>query len=384
MRLREPHAAPRVSPGDRPAEEVRIMILDLPQWTSLLLVLIAVPALALAALELVHALLDRLMQARGAPVLKRVLQDGRVAVRVTVALFAAVAVLPAADLPGATTAWLDRILGLLLAGALGWALTRKTGALFDAYIDLSRSGGENDLLMRRRRTQLVVFRRFAVSAGLLLTLGLVLTAIPPVRAIGLSLFASAGVAGIVAGIAARPAVSNLIAGLQLAVTQPIRIGDAVLVEGAWGHVEEIGSTFVTVTTWDQRSLIVPLTYFLEKPISNWTRNSTRLLDTVFIYLDYGVPVEALRAQAKEILKSTPLWDCRVFAVQVTELRERSMEVRILMSAANAGDMFDLRCLVRERLVEWLAREHPQALARDRVELSWAHRDGAEGGVRAAA
>jgi small-conductance mechanosensitive channel len=255
----------------RPAEEVRLMILDLPQWTSLLLVLIAVPALALAALDLVHALLDRLMQARGAPVLKRVLRDGRVAVRVTV-------------------------------------------ALFDAYIDLSRSGGENYLLMRRRRTQLVVFRRFAVSAGLLLTLGLVLTAIPPVRAIGLSLFASAGVAGIVAGIAARPAVSNLIAGLQLAVTQPIRIGDAVLVEGAWGHVEEIGSTFVTVTTWDQRSLIVPLTYFLEKPIRNWTRNSTRLLDTVFIYLDYGVPVEALRAKAKEILKSTPLWDCRVFAV----------------------------------------------------------------------
>jgi small-conductance mechanosensitive channel len=194
-----------------------------------------------------------------------------------------------------------------------------------------------------------------------------------VRAVVLSLFASAGVAGIVAGLAARPAVSNLIAGIQLALTQPIRIGDAVLVEGDWGHVEEITSTYVTIVTWDQRSLVVPLTYFIERPIRNWTRTGSRLLDTIFVHVDYTVPVEAIRAEAQRILEATPLWDRRAFAVQVTDLKERSMEVRVLMSAADAGQMFDLRCLMREQLIAWLARRHPNALPQQRVEMTGKHR-----------
>jgi small-conductance mechanosensitive channel len=197
----------------------------------------------------------------------------------------------------------------------------------------------------------------------------VLTAIPAVRAVGLSLFASAGVAGIVAGLAARPAVSNLIAGIQLALTQPIRIGDSVVVEGDYGTVEEITSTYVTITTWDQRSLVVPLGYFMERPIRNWTKRTTQLLDTVFVYVDYTVPVEAVRAEAKRILDGTPLWDRRVFAVQVTDLQERSMQIRVLMSAANSGNMFDLRCLMREQLIGWLSRQHPNALPQERVEMT---------------
>lgn len=345
-----------------------VIVADPPLWLSLLLVFGAAPAVAVGAHMALHALLRRLLRDEHAPVLRRVLSDGRAPVAVSLALLTMMAVLPASGLSNVTVGYFGRGLGVLFTGALGWALTRKIAAVFDAYIDRARRLGDGDLSARRRRTQLVIFRRLAVSAGVVLTLGLLLTAIPAVRAIGLSLFASAGVAGIVAGLAARPAVSNLIAGLQLALTQPIRIGDAVLIEGEWGHVEEFGSTFVTVVTWDQRSLLVPLTYFLERPIRNWTRTSSQLLDTVFLYVDYGVPVEEIRRAAREIAEGTPLWDRRAFAVQVTDLRERSMEVRVLMSAADAGQMFELRCLMRERLIEFVAREHPRALSRDRVEL----------------
>ena len=261
-----------------------------------------------------------------------------------------------------------RVTDFVLIAALGCMLTRKVGAIFDSWLDRSWTG-EEDWVTRRRRTQLIVFRRVAVSAGVLLTAGLVLTQIPAVRAVGLSLFASAGVAGIVAGLAARPAVSNLIAGIQLALTQPIRIGDAVVVEGDYGTVEEITATYVTITTWDQRSLVVPLGYFMERPIRNWTKRTTQLLDAVFVYVDYTVPVETVRAEAKRILDGTPLWDRRVFAVQVTDLRERSMEIRVLMSAANAGAMFDLRCLMREALIGWLSRQYPNALPQERVEMT---------------
>lgn len=339
----------------------------MPLWLSLLIALAAAPAAVILVLSVIHAVLDRLLP-RNAPVLRRVLRDGRGALRLAVALLAVLAVVPALDLPGNVADFILRAAGLTLIAALGWALTRKVAAIFDAYLERGPEG-EETLVARRRRTQLIVFRRLAVSAGVLLTAGLVLTAIPAVRAVGLSLFASAGVAGIVAGIAARPAVSNLIAGLQLALTQPIRIGDAVLVEGEWGHVAEITSTYVTVLTWNQRSLVVPLGYLIERPIRNWTKDSAQLLDTIFLYLDYAVPVEAIRTKAREILGSTPLWDGRAWAVQVTDLKEHCMEIRVLMSAANAGRMFDLRCLMREELIAFLARDYPDALPRARVAMT---------------
>jgi small-conductance mechanosensitive channel len=342
---------------------------DLPGWAVLLLVFLGAPAFAILGHLLVHRIAARILRAEHAPVLIRVLLAGRRSVATSLALLAMLAALPAAGLDETVRGHLGRGITLALTAALGWALTRKVTAVFDAYIDRSRAMAGDDLLARRRRTQLVVFRRVAVTAGVVLTVGLLLTAIPAVRAIGLSLFASAGVAGIVAGLAARPTVSNLVAGVQIAVTQPIRIGDAVLIEGEWGHVEEIGSTYVTVATWDQKTLVVPLTFFLERPIRNWTRNTSQILDTVFLYADYAVPVEAVRQAAKGIVEGSALWDGRVFAVQVTDLRERCMEIRVLVSAADAARMFDLRCLVRERLIAWMAREYPGALARERVELA---------------
>ena len=340
----------------------------MPLWFSLLIVLVAAPGSALALARAVYALADHVLRGRSAPVLGRVLIYGRGAVLAAVALVAMQAALPAVELPRQAAAAISRMAALGLVVALGWALTRKVAAVFDAYMD-GELGENADWLQRRRRTQLIVFRRLAVSAGVALTAGLVLTSIPAVRTVGLSLFASAGVAGIVAGLAARPAVSNLIAGIQLALTQPIRLGDTVVVEGEWGHVAEITSTYVTIATWDQRSLVVPLVYFTERPIRNWTKTTSRLLDTIFIYVDYTVPVAAIRAEAQRLLEASPQWDRRVFAVQVTDLKERSVEIRVLMSAADAGSMFDLRCQMRETLIAFLAERYPKALPQSRLEIS---------------
>jgi small-conductance mechanosensitive channel len=335
-------------------------------WPPLLLAFVVAPLLALGVLALAHRVLERLLRGRDAPVLLALLRRGRRPLRLTVVLLVLDLALPAAGLEEATAGWADSLLGLAVAVALGWTITRKVAAAFDVQLEGAQPSDE-DLVQRRRRTQLAVFRRLAVSAGVVFTVGVVLTAIPAVRAVGLSLFASAGVAGIVIGIAARPAVSNLIAGLQIALTQPIRIGDAVTVEGQWGRVQEITSTYVTIQTWDQRSLVVPLSHFLEKPFLNWTKDSAELIDTVFLYLDHAAPVQVIREQVAALVAEAPQWDGRVAKVNVTAIKETCIELRVLLSAADAGRMFELRCLVREALLAWLAREHPEALPRQRQE-----------------
>jgi small-conductance mechanosensitive channel len=190
----------------------------------------------------------------------------------------------------------------------------------------------------------------------------------PVRQYGVSLFASAGVAGLIVGLAARPLLSNLIGGFQIAVTQPIRLDDVVIVEGEWGRVKEITSTYVVLRLWDERDFIVPLTYFMEKPFQNWTRDSAGLIGTVFIYTDYTVPLERLRDKLDEIVKGSALWDRRVAKLQMTEAKESTIELRAIVSARNSGDAWDLRCEVREKLIEYLQREYPTALPRRRNEV----------------
>ena len=192
---------------------------------------------------------------------------------------------------------------------------------------------------------------------------------PAIRAIGTTLLASAGVAGIVIGIAARPLFENLIAGVQLALSQPIRIDDVVIVEGEYGHIEQIASTFVVVRIWDQRRLVLPLTYFIEKPFQNWTRTGAALLGTVFLYVDYTVPVDALRVELPKILEADARWDGAVQGIQVTDAKEETLELRILVSARDSSDLFDLRCNVRERLIAWLQETHPDALPARRLILT---------------
>lgn len=340
-----------------------------PSWAEAAGLLVGAAIAGLVVHAVLFRLLRRLAALERMPRLTAALDAAYQPLRVVVVPLALLAALPAVALPPQVDEAAARVLGILLVAAVGWALVRMTDAAFVVLLANTVKAGESDVETRRRRTQLNLFRRLTALTIGLITGGLVLTAIPAVRSIGLSLFASAGVAGIVVGIAARPMMENLIAGVQIAITQPIRIGDVVVVEGEWGHVEEISSTYVVIEVWDLRRLVVPLSYFLEKPFQNWTRLSTEIIQPVTLYVDYTVPVEALREALHDILKASPLWDGRVWNLQVTDLKERTMELRALVSATDAGRVWDLRCLVRERLLAFMQERFPEALPRTRIELA---------------
>lgn len=225
----------------------------------------------------------------------------------------------------------------------------------------------DNLMARKHVTQFRILKRVCEWLIIVVAVSAALMTFDEVRQYGVSLLASAGAAGIVVGLALQPVLKNLLAGLQLAVTQPIRIDDALLVEGEWGNVEEITSTYVVVKLWDWRRLVLPLNYFMEKPFQNWTRESSSLIGTVMIYLDYRAPIDLIRAKVMELAANSPLHDGGVVNVAVTDFKENTMEVRILVSASNAGRTFDLRCYIREQLVAFLRDHHPTALPLLRME-----------------
>jgi len=267
--------------------------------------------------------------------------------------------------------WLDgslRMLHIGLTACFIWLLVRAVSAGEQAILRDHPMEVADNLEARRVQTQTRVLSRVLMGAIILVGVSLILLTFPMVRQIGTALLASAGIIGLVAGIAAKPVFGNLIAGLQIALTQPIRLDDVVIVEGEWGRVEEIGSSYVVVRIWDERRMVVPLTWFIENPFQNWTRRSADLLGTAFLWLDYRAPIAAIRAELERICKGEALWDGRVCVTQVTETTDHTLQVRLLVSARNSGDAFDLRCIVRERMLDFLAREHPQALPRTRAEL----------------
>jgi small-conductance mechanosensitive channel len=264
---------------------------------------------------------------------------------------------------------LQHLLHIGMIGCVTWLLVRGAAALEAAILRSYPIEVADNLAARRIQTQTRVLARVAMGTIILLGTSVVLLTFPAVRQIGTTLLASAGIIGLVAGIAAKPVFGNLIAGLQIALTQPIRLDDVVIVEGEWGRIEEIGSSYVVVRIWDERRMVVPLTWFIENPFQNWTRSSADLLGTAFLWLDYRTPMPQLRAELERICKSEPLWDGRVCVTQVTETSESTIQVRLLVSARNSGDAFDLRCIVRERMIDFLTREHPYALPRIRAEIA---------------
>jgi small-conductance mechanosensitive channel len=260
------------------------------------------------------------------------------------------------------------VTGLGLIGSVAWLLVVMIDVGEDLITAKYRVDVDDNLAARRIQTQVQVLRRIAVVIVTIVTLSIMLMTFPEVRQIGASALASAGLAGLVLGMAMRPTLASLIAGIQIALTQPIRIEDAVIVEGEWGWIEEITTTYVVIRIWDLRRLVVPLSYFSEKPFQNWTRRSSELLASVLLYTDYSVPVEALRQELRRILKTTDKWEGKVCVLQVTDSREHTVELRALMDARNAGAAWDLRCHVREKLIEFLQREYPESLPRTRAEL----------------
>jgi small-conductance mechanosensitive channel len=260
--------------------------------------------------------------------------------------------------------------GLMLIGALTWLAIGTVGGLSDGVIRKHPVDVEDNLQARRIATQTRVLGRSAMVLLLIGGVAMALMTFPGARQLGASLLASAGVLGLVVGIAARPVFSNLIAGLQLALGQPLRIDDALIVKGEFGRVEEITGTYVVLKLWDERRMIVPLQWFIENPFENWTRTGAQLLGSVLLWVDYMTPVEPIRAEVQRLIAELPEWDGRVCNVQVTDASDKAMQVRVLVSAASSGKNFDLRCKLREGLIAFLAREYPQSLPalRPLVEL----------------
>lgn len=255
-----------------------------------------------------------------------------------------------------------------LIAALTWLAVRSVAAVGDAIIELNPFDAPDNLQARRIQTQTKVLTRSAMVMTILIGSGAALMTLPLLRQIGTSLLASAGVAGLVVGFAAKPVLGNLLAGLQIAIAQPIRLADVLIIENEWGEVEEITGTYVVVRIWDLRRMIIPLQWFIEHPFQNWTRNNSELLGTVSIWADYRLPLDPLRAEAERICKEAPEWDGRLCMIQVVETSEKAMQLRALVSAYDAPRCWDLRCRVREGLVAYIQRDFPECLPRVRAEI----------------
>jgi small-conductance mechanosensitive channel len=257
-------------------------------------------------------------------------------------------------------------MGLVLA--MGWFAVGLVYVFESAILRRYDITVENNIRARQVRTQMVIFRRLMIGFILVLTAGCLLWTFHDERIwkAGTGLLASAGIASLILATAAKSTASNFLAGLQIAITSPIRIDDVVVVQGEWGRIEEITSAYVVIAIWDQRRMIVPLSYFIENSFTNWTRNSADILGTAFIYVDYSVPVDAMRSQLKKIAESSPLWDKRVCGLQVTDLKEHTMEIRCLVSSRNSSESFDLRCLVREEMIAYLRDNYPDSFPRMRL------------------
>lgn len=368
-------------------DQIRSALTTLADWLNWLpapIVSLLIIALAAAIALVLHnwlRTLTRTVLDGRYPYLLSIITELRGLTRLAILILAMVIAIPVAPIPNATALLLARVLLIAVVCLIGWAAVTALNISANIYLRRFRLDVHDNLLARKHNTQVRVLLRTVDVLLVLLTIGAALMTFPAVRQYGYSLFASAGVAGIVAGLAARPVLSNLFAGVQLAMTQPIRLDDQVVIEGEWGTIEEITSTYVVVRIWDLRRMIVPLSYFIEKPFQNWTRENSALIGTALFYFDYRAPVGIIRDKLGEIVKQSKNWNGRSVALQVTDTRENVIEVRAIMSADDAGRAFSLRCEVREKMIDFLQREHPEALPRQRTELAVA--DAAKAGIELA-
>lgn len=281
------------------------------------------------------------------------------------AMVAAALALAAQSLPLLARLW-ETLAGFVVPALVGWialAIVRAWVKAVELRLDLA---AEDNLRARRRQTRLRILGRIATFVIIFVTLSLVLLSIPGVREVGVTLMASAGLAALAVGAAAQPALKSLIAGIQMALTEPIRIGDVVVIGGEWGLIEDIRTTYVVVKVWDERRLVVPTTKFLEEIFQNWTKTTARLMGTVFLYVDPATRLDPIREKALEVIAANPRWDGRVNHMQVTDLSRDAVEIRLLMTAKDSPTLFDLRCDVREAMIVWLAETMPEAIVRGRV------------------
>jgi small-conductance mechanosensitive channel len=351
------------------------------EWASLSLSLgmVLLAALAgLAASWLLSFFLLRLARRTGTTFGSVLVKRLRSPVRFLLPLLAVMLVVPPLAFSDAAIVFMKHLFGLCIIAGITWLFINITLTGQDLVLSRFDVETRDNLKARSVHTQLTILVKVVLVVILVVSAASMLMTFDKIRHVGVSILASAGMIGIILGFAAQRSIATLFAGLQIALAQPIRIDDAVIVEGEWGWVEEITLTYVVIKIWDLRRLVVPVTYFLEKPFQNWTRESAKLLGTVFLYVDYSVPVDQVRQVLRDILQASDKWDGEVCGVQVTNCSERTLELRLLMSAADSSKAFDLRCEVREKVLAFLQREHPETLPRVRADVSGAAPQAAAG------
>jgi small-conductance mechanosensitive channel len=358
-------------------ESIRSALIQIKDWLAWLpnpVVAVLIVALAAGIALVLHTWLRKLTRrllGRRYATLLAIFKQTHGQSRLALLIIAMMIALPVAPIPPDVGQWLSRMLLMAMIGLVGWSAIMALHIGANLYLRRFRLDVHDNLLARKHNTQVRVLLRTTDAFLVLLTIGAALMSFPAVRQYGYSLFASAGVAGIVAGFAARPVLSNLFAGVQLAMTQPIRIDDVVIVEGEWGTIEEITTTYVVVRIWDLRRLVVPLSYFIEKPFQNWTRENAALIGVVYFFLDYRAPIGVIRNKLEDIVKQSKDWNGKTVSLLVTDSKESTMEVRAIMSADDASQAWNLRCEVREKMIDFLQREHPEALPRQRADVALA-------------
>jgi small-conductance mechanosensitive channel len=295
-------------------------------------------------------------------------RHGKGPLRLLFPLLAVYLVLPLVRITPAADLTFRHALGILSIVMIAWLLSRGVLVISEFVLEKLSTADAPEMEARKIRTQVQFFKRLITAVITTVAIATILMTFDTVRQLGTTILASAGIAGIILGLAAQNTLGTLFAGLQIAVTQPFKIGDSVNVMGEVGTVEEITLTYVVVRTWDRRRLVIPIRYFIENSIQNMSMSSTDLLGSVMLYLDYSVPVDAIRSEFRRIIEQSPRWDRGVAVVHVTDLKERTVEVRALMSAATGGELFELRCEVREKLLVFLRENYPDCLPRIRAEL----------------
>ncbi|MDR6941533.1 mechanosensitive ion channel family protein [Mucilaginibacter pocheonensis] len=264
---------------------------------------------------------------------------------------------------------LDKTIEILLTISFAGILVRSIRILEDYIYHAYDLNKIDNLKERKIRTQIQFMRKILVVVIVFVTIAIILLSFESMRKIGTGLLTGVGIGGIIVGFAAQSSLGNLLAGFQIAFTQPIRIDDVLVIEGEWGRVEEITLTYVVLKIWDERRLILPINYFIQKPFQNWTRTSADILGTVFLYMDHTIPVDEIRNEFERLIVKTPLWDKRVKVVQVTDVKEHTIEIRVLMSSRSSSDAFDLRCYIRENLITYIQKNYPDSLPKSRSEIS---------------
>jgi small-conductance mechanosensitive channel len=337
-------------------------------WLWPAIILVSSIFLALIVHSALFALARRVAKRTDGPIGNSLLRRAQNPTRWIFPLLAIILALPALPVRSELVQMLRHVVGLGVIAAIAWVIILLVEVLGDAVYARYRTDIADNLTARRVRTQIAVLRRIFTLLVIVIAAAIILMTFPAIHQLGTSLLASAGIAGIVVGMAMKSTLASLIAGLQIALTQPIRIDDVVIVSGEWGRIEEILSTYVVVRTWDLRRLVVPLSYFIENVFQNWTRRTSDILAYVYIYTDYTAPIEELRQEFRRILESTPLWDQKVCVLQVSDVSEHTMQIRALTSAADSSKAWDLRCLVREKLIRFQQEKYPNSLPKARAEI----------------